>query len=185
MNLGVSDAKLIDSGLVPVDDRFPDYCRAPGCPGFNQSMSCPPNVPGPTWFRQNLKKVDQVLVFKFEIPFDVLLSSERHDITRLLHETAADIERFARQVGFNHSKGYAGGSCKQLFCENHLDCRVLSGRGECRNHDRARPSMSGMGVDFLELCKTVGWKTHNGQDNDQNGVSIGVMAGMVLIQNVD
>lgn len=181
-SLGVSDAKIMVPGLIPVDNRFPRYCKEPGCPGYGRSMSCPPNVKGPDWFRKYLKKFNHALVFKFDVPSTTLLSQDRHDVTRLIHETASGIERFAVDGGFKNSKGFAGGSCKELFCGDYNECRVVAGKGECRNPAVARQSMSGMGVDFLKLTKLVNWKMNIiTKDTDPDEIPMGFMAGLVLL----
>ncbi len=180
--LGTSGAEIIDPCQVPVDNRFVGFCKEPRCPGYGSSMSCPPNVKGPDWFREYLKTFDQALVFKFDVPTAVLLSDERHQVTRLIHETAAGIEGFARANGYARAHGFAGGSCKQVFCSSYPECRVLSGDGQCRNPDQARQSMSGMGVDFMKLTRILGWKmeTITGT-TDPRAVTMGMMAGMVLM----
>lgn len=183
--LGVSDVKIISPDEIIVDEQFPKYCREPGCPGYGMSMSCPPNVGGPEWFRHHLRDFDSVLVFKFDVPSNVLLSDERHDVTRLIHETVSSIEDFAKENGCTGASGFAGGSCKQIFCSDHNNCRVLFGDGVCRNPQVARPSMSGMGVDFQRLSEVVQWKFNRwviGPDSDKN--RMGLMAGMVLLSSV-
>lgn len=180
--LGTSGASIIAPGQVPVDDKFIEFCKAPQCPGYGSSMSCPPNVKGPDWFREYLKTFEQVLVFKFDVPTRILLSEERHEVTRVIHETASGVELYALANGYGRAKGFAGGSCKQVFCNEYLGCRVLSGTGGCRNPDKARQSMSGMGVDFLELTKLLGWKMEIiTRTTDAEEVKMGMMAGMVLM----
>ncbi len=179
--LGVSDVKLVAPDMIPVDDQFPKYCKEPGCPGYGMSMSCPPHVSGPEWFRGYLKEFDEVLVFKFDVPSAVLLTDDRHDVTRLLHETTSSIEDFAINIGFRAS-GFAGGSCKQLFCAGYNQCRVLFGDGKCRNPHVARPSMSGMGVDFQRLSEIAGWKYNRYLNSSDSGEgTMGMMAGIVLL----
>lgn len=180
--LGISGVSIIPPCQVPVENKFVEFCKAPQCPGYGNSMSCPPHVKGPDWFREYLTTFDEVLVFKFDVPTGVLLSQERHEVTRLIHETAAGIEIFALANGYARARGFAGGSCKQVFCNEFLSCRVLSGTGGCRNPDKARQSMSGMGVDFLELTKLLGWKMEiiTGTTNAED-VAMGMMAGMILM----
>lgn len=179
---GVSDVRIVSPDMIPVDSRFVAYCREPRCPGFGMSMSCPPNVEGPDWFREFKSGFDAVLVFKFDVPSRVLLSEERHGITRLIHETAAGIEIAARQARLSRSRGFAGGSCKALFCSDYSACNVLSGQGECRHPDQARQSMSGMGVDFLELSRRLDWKPSKiTKDTDPDQEPTGSMAGMVFL----
>ncbi|WP_022665319.1 DUF2284 domain-containing protein [Desulfospira joergensenii] len=183
LNLGVGDARIISPDLIPVDDKFPGFCREPGCPGFNRSMSCPPNVEGPEWFRAEIKKYESVLVFKYDVPSTSLLGNERMDLMGLIHETAAAIETFARKNGCEKARGFAGGSCKESLCRDHLECRVLHGNRDCRNPGKARQSMSGMGVNFLELTRAMGWEMEViAKETDPGAVPMGMVAGMVLLK---
>ena len=186
-NLGTSAACLVAPNLVEVDERFPKFCLEPGCPDYGLSMSCPPHVEGPEGFCKKLSTTHKVLVFKFDVPSRVLLSNERQDVMRLIHDTAATLETHARDLGFSHSLGYAGGGCKNLFCREYLDCQVLAGDGFCRNPQRARPSMSGMGVDFKALCDRLGWVmqpvcVNSSKNIDPDHENMSFMAGMVLVR---
>ena len=71
------------------------------------------------------------------------------------------LKKKAKQMGYANSRAYAGGSCKKLFCSNHLNCNVLSNEGKCRNPDMARQSMSGFGIDVKKLMTLAGWDSEN------------------------
>jgi len=116
------------------------------------------------------------------VPSEIFFSDERRDIFRLLHEIAASIEQSAIEMGFHDSDAYAGGSCKQIFCRDHSDCRVLAENGECRNPFLARPSMSGFGINVLKLKKAAGWMSKKTpRDTDPDTVSMETVCGLVLI----
>jgi predicted metal-binding protein len=155
---GVTEAVVISTGDITVDQKLADMCREPRCECYGLSMSCPPHVAGPAGFRKLLEKFSRAVFFKIDVPSEFLFSSERGEIFQLLHELAAGIEQQAVKMGFSEARAYAGGSCKQIFCHDHPDCRVLSGKGTCRNPRTARPSMSGFGVDVAGLIQTAGWK---------------------------
>ncbi|MCG6911007.1 MAG: DUF2284 domain-containing protein [Deltaproteobacteria bacterium] len=92
------------------------------------------------------------------------------------------IERSAVAMGFPRARSYAGGSCKELFCPDRAECRVLAATGKCRNPDHARPSMSGFGIDVAALFKTAGWEMS--WIMDAEGALLSKMAnvsGLVLI----
>jgi len=179
---GVSDAVIISPETIPVDKKFAGFCKEPGCPGYGQSMSCPPHARGPEWFQSQIKTYSHALVFKFDVPTTSLLGNERLDLLGLIHETAAQLETFSKENGFSRARGFAGGSCKEVFCADHLNCRVLHGKESCRNPDRARQSMSAVGINFLKLSKAVGWKMKiitSGADPEK--VPMGIVAGLILI----
>lgn len=175
--MGVSEFKVVDPAIIPVDEKFRKLCK--NCPSYGQSMSCPPHGESPDRFREHLGTSDFALFFNFEVPTPVLLSDERDQVSRLIHETAAGLEIFANSLDFPWVRGYAGGGCKMLFCSDHPECRVLSGDGKCRHPDKARQSLSCVGVDFMELCRRLSWKMSRGLGEEKTGI----MIGMVLIKN--
>ncbi len=180
--LGASDAKAISTTEISVEDSLANLCREPGCENYGLSASCPPHVAGPDGFRKSLNVFDHAVVFKIDVPSEILLSDERRDIFRLLHEIAASIEQAAIKMGFNDSSAYAGGSCKQIFCRELPDCRVLAENAECRNPLLPRPSMSGFGINVLKLKKAAGWMSgKTPRDIDPDTASMETLCGLILI----
>ena len=180
--LGASNAKIIPAAGISIEDDLANLCQESSCENYGQSASCPPHVSGPSGFRKLLNDYEQILVFKIDVPSEALFSSERPDIFRLLHEIAANIEQSAVQMGYRNSRAYAGGSCKRLFCPDHLECRVVSEGGECRNPDHARPSMSGFGINVSKLMLAAGWTMKRSTPGIESGeASMGTVCGLVLI----
>jgi predicted metal-binding protein len=180
--LGANDAKAISTTEISVEDSLANLCREPGCENYGLSASCPPHVAGPDGFRKLLNTFDHGVVFKIDVPSEILLSDERRDIFRLLHEIAANIEKTATEMGFSNSSAYAGGSCKQIFCRDHPDCRVIAENGECRNPLLARPSMSGFGINVLKLKKAAGWMSgKTPRDIDPDTGSMETVCALILI----
>lgn len=181
-SLGASDAAVISVSAISVEDNLAKLCREPQCENYGLSDSCPPHVAGPSGFRELKKKFQQAVVFKIDVPSEILLSSQRRDIFQLLHEIAADIEQAAIKMGYPNSKAFAGGSCKKLFCEDHIDCQVLADGGACRNPDRARPSMSGFGINVSKLLQAAGWQMDRiTRDTDPDDVPRGTVSGLILV----
>ncbi len=180
--LGATDARVIPAAAVPVEDHLAGLCRDPGCENYGLSAGCPPHVAGPSAMREMLARFGHALVFKIDVPSEMLFSSARDELFTVLHETAAEIERRAVHLGCRRSKAFAGGSCKQLFCAEHAGCRVVAEAGACRNPRRARPSMSGFGVNVSKLMAAAGWPMHRAAPGaDPSKGSVGTLSGMVLI----
>jgi predicted metal-binding protein len=136
----------------------------------------------PYEFRNLLTQYEHALVFKIDTPTEVLLGDGRFDVAKLIHEISAGIERLAKKKGFTNSKGFAAGSCKMIFCKEHAKCIVLDKNEDCRFPDKARTSLSGLGVNFLELCKTLDWQLEIiTKDTKPGDVPMGMMSGLVLI----
>lgn len=179
---GASDATAVSVSDISVEEALADLCRGSRCENYGLSAGCPPNVSGPTGFRELLKTVEQVVVFKIDVPWEILLSNERRDIFRLLHEVAANIEQAAVERGYPDSKAFAGGSCKQIFCYNHPRCRVIEKGEPCRNSRIARPSMSGFGINVSTLMKAVGWTLNwTTRVGHGNTISMGTVCGLMVI----
>jgi predicted metal-binding protein len=179
---GASEAKIISTKEIVVDDNLADMCRKPRCENYGLSKSCPPHVSGPSAFKKKLEKFHRAIFFKIDIPSDVLYSSERRDFFQLLHEIAANIETSAVEMGFVRAQAYAGGSCKKIFCRDHAECLALSEGGKCRNPRYARPSMSGFGINVAKLFKTVGWKMNwTSHDTNSDATQMANVSGLVLI----
>jgi predicted metal-binding protein len=181
--LGASDAAIISTQDISVEDDWAELCLDLPCENYGFSDSCPPHVASPSGFRELLKEYEQALVFKVELATEMLVSGERQDIFRLLHKIAADVGRSAMQKGSRKSKGYAGGSCKQLFCREQQVCRVVREGGECRNPGQARPSMSGFCINVSKLLQVAGWKINRNSTETDKGMAsgMGTFCGLVLV----
>jgi predicted metal-binding protein len=180
--LGASEAKIISTKEIVVEDNLADMCREPRCENYGLSKSCPPHVSGPSAFKKQLEKFDQAIFFKIDVPSEILYSSERRELFQLLHEIASGIEISAVKMGFGSAQAYAGGSCKKIFCQDHSECLALSEKGKCRNPRYARPSMSGFGINVATLFKTAGW-TMNwiNREADSTTTKMANVCGLVLI----
>ena len=157
VKLGATEAAFVPLSEVKADQKFADFCREPRCPNYGAAASCPPYVTGPAEFLEKRNNAAYALLYKMDVPAEIMMSSDRIDIYRLLHEISAELERNAIRMGYPQSAAYAGGSCKNLFCREENDCLVVSKKGVCRHPESARPSMSGFGVNVMALCKSAGW----------------------------
>ncbi len=183
--LGAGSAKAICTADISIEDDLANLCREPQCENYGLGAGCPPYVSGPSGFRQLLMEFRQAVVFKLDVPSESLFSSDRQDIFRLLHEIAACIEQSAVQMGYRNARAFAGGSCKRLFCQDNPKCRVLSEGGECRHPDRARPSMSGFGINVSKLMQTAGWTLNRANPGNTvkspSDTSMATVCGLVLV----
>lgn len=180
--LGTADAAVIPAAAILVEDQLAELCREPRCENYGLSASCPPHVTGPAAFRQRLQDFQWAMVVKFEVPAEALFSQERSHIFQLLHETAAEIERCAVRMGYTRARAYAGGSCKQLFCRDHADCRELREPGHCRNPHRARESMSGFGINVTRLMEAAGWSMKRAaSDGVTRANEMATVCGLILL----
>jgi predicted metal-binding protein len=180
---GASDARLISSGVISARKKLANYCLEPiRCENYGLAPGCPPHVSGPAGFRVLQKNHPYAIAVKIDVPVAALLSDERRDVVRGLHEVAAAVERKAVKMGYTKSKAFAGGSCKTIFCHEHERCNQLFGNGECLYPQAARPSMSGFGIDVSALMKTCGWPADFiTQKARGNANELSWIAGLVMI----
>lgn len=158
LELGATASAVISSSEIQVKDELARLCNgAYTCPKYGLAASCPPHVEGPVELRKWLAMSQYAITVKIELPTSVMFSDERSDIMRLLHRIVAAIEQKAVQIGFEKSKGFAGGSCKELFCDDQKTCCVVAENKDCRHMAIARPSMSGFGIDVTRLILSSGW----------------------------
>jgi predicted metal-binding protein len=180
--LGANDAKAVSAQDISIDDNLENLCRDSKCEYYGLSVNCPPHVSGPRGFRELLKDYEKALVFKIDVPTKTLLSDNRLEVFKRLHEIAAGVERGAVEMGYVHSKAYAGGSCKPLFCPDHDECVVLAEGGRCRFPRIARPSMSGFGINVSKLMESAGWSMNRiVRETDPGEIEMGMLCGLILI----
>lgn len=177
IELGALAARVIDPAEITVDPRFVEMCRPPQCDAYGAGGNCPPHVMSTHDFRELLSRCDHAVVFRLEAPMAMLIEEEhRFEVIKVLQETTARLERFAAENGFENAYGFAGGSCRRAFCRNEDYCNVIEGTGVCRNPDRARPSLSGVGVNFQLLNRKLDWgEPGKGSDGEPLGFMIGIL----------
>ncbi len=182
LTLGVDEVEVVDIDIIRVEDRLAAMCASPACPSYGLAPSCPPHLLKPEAFRRMLPRFDFVLVFKIEVPTDVLLGEGRNKVARRIHEIAAEVELRAKKNGQGHSLGLAAGSCKEVFCKEAASCVVLSKESPCLYADSARTSISGYGINVVALCDTLGWNIEKvTKETKAQDVPMGMMLGMVFI----
>ncbi len=179
-NLGVSDVRIIPSSKISVEEQFAEICKNDRCPGYGSAPSCPPYVMSSNKFKDIISTYHSALIFKFDIPTSILFGNERNEVLSLLHETASAMKYFALNNGYIDAMAIAAGSCKQIFCEKHNACPVITNSGKCRYPKKACPSMSGLGVNFNKLSKLLGWDKDTTKENEEPTSN---MAGIVLLKH--
>lgn len=179
LSLGATAARVLPADAVKAEGYLAGLCKETKCPNHGLSPTCPPNVEGPEWLREYLRGIDYVLVLKMELPNEIMYSEQRREIGKLLHFIVVQVEEAAQAMGLAKARGFAGGSCKNLFCPDEPQCRVLYGDGQCRNPGAARPSISGFGINVNHLARAAGWSTPGDGNSDATGMSR--LYGLVLL----
>ena len=183
ISLGATSSEIISSKEIRSKDDLAALCNGEyTCPNYGLAAGCPPNVEGPVEFRKWQALSTYSISVKIELPTSVMFSNERNNVMKLLHQIVAAVERKAVATGFSNAKGFAGGSCKELFCENQEYCCVLKENKTCPHTESARPSISGFGIDAVQLMKSSGWSAKIADKldiSDSNGPSW--VVGLVML----
>ncbi len=183
MGHGVSDALVIATEEIPVEEHFRALCEDPRCPNYGSSVHCPPHARSPTVFRELLRSYRYGFVFRFDIPAEALGRDARREIGRLLHDTTAEVERQAIALGFVRAAGFSSGGCKRTYCNDHSDCAARYDESGCRFPDWARTSLSGMGVNTQRLLQAAGWLKRSSYASAASETQHGAMlVGLVLLE---
>jgi len=181
--LGANASAIISSKEIQAKDNLAALCNGEyACPNYGLAASCPPNVEGPIEFRKWRAKSEYSITVKIELPTSVMFSDEQKGVMQLLHQIVAAIEQKAIEIGFEKSKAFAGGSCKELFCDDQEKCCVVAENKPCRHIEFARPSMSGFGIDVTQLMKSSGWscqKADNANSSEKDAISW--VAGLIML----
>ncbi|KIX14708.1 DUF2284 domain-containing protein [Dethiosulfatarculus sandiegensis] len=178
---GASKAAVVAREDIQAEPSLARLCIEPRCSNYGLSPTCPPHVSGPEGFVEYLKETLWAVFVKIDLPDLSLHIEEKRELGKMMHEMVAALEELAKENGYANSRAFAGGSCKNLFCPDHKNCRVLEKGGPCRNPGKARPSLSGFGVNTLKLMKAAGWSQDQG-NGDKNGPSVErVICGLILV----
>lgn len=155
--MGASDAIILKPQQVEVNPELAELYNPSGCDFFGQCKNHPPHLTTPEEFQVMLDHARAVLVFRVDMPNNLFMCSDRRVCFQILHELAANIENCASENGYPGSSAYAGGSCRDIFCPHEISCDVIDKNRPCRYPDKARPSISGCGVDVVKLMAISGW----------------------------
>lgn len=175
--LGADDAAIVPAEEILVDPKLAALCKETRCPNYGRAPTCPPYVSGPAWLLTYLQGISFALFLKIEQNREQMYSDRRLEIGKLLHFIVIEVEKAAKGLGLDKAFGFAGGSCKELFCAEQYVCEVLEGSGMCRHPDAARPSVSGFGINTRHLLQVAGWA----RDNNSPGPSITARYGLILL----
>jgi len=184
IELGATDAKIIPSNEIIIDERVRLKCTYPKCRMYGTNANCPPYSVTPAEIREVLKKYQYAIFCMMRVPFDGILSSndDLYASFRLkINEIVSKIEAMAFHEGYYFATGFASGSCKHVFCED-LECAVLTPGQKCRAELKARSSMEAVGIDCFLTATKVGWDIFPiGKNSNIEDIPCGRLLGLILI----
>ena len=187
IEMGATDAKVITTDKVAIDERVLAKCTYPKCPGYGTNVNCPPYAMGLDQVRTVIDNFNYALFIKLEVPPEHTAGREaiEKDLAdpyrRKLSEIVARIEAQAFYDGYHLSLGFASGSCKRTFCPD-MDCRALIQGQACPHRLKARSPVEAVGMDVYTIAAKVGWDIYPiGDATLPSEVPYGLRLGLVFI----
>ena len=193
IKIGATEAKVITSQMVFIDERVRAKCRYPVCKGYGTSINCPPFTPNIDEVRALIKRYAYGIFFKIEYPSELAVESKDKgkDSTRKLsqnrfantrNEIIAKIEAESFYDGYYFALGYGGGTCKYTYCAD-TKCSALTPGEHCKSPLKARPSMEAMGMDVFGMAASAGWEIYPiGKSTKSSEAPCANTLGLILIQ---
>ncbi len=179
LELGATQAAIITTDKVIIDERVRAKCMNPKCPTYGACGNCPPYAPELDFIRKVNNRYQYAIFiltrFQTETP-----SKSGHPMTisggTKSHEIIARVEAAAFHAGYYLAMGLGAGSCKPVFCPDAA-CSVIKGEG-CRQGLKARYSMESWGLDAFLMAARTGWEVFPSGEKD---VPFVVTMGLVYI----
>lgn len=179
IELGATDAKIITTDMVIIDDRVRAKCTYPKCAFYGTNANCPPHA-------MDLDLVRK-LVGSYRYAIFTMLRCGTEEIIKQTNrvqaknfEIIAKLEAEAFYDGYHLALAFGGGPCKQLWCPDK-DCAVLEGHS-CRVGLKSRSSMEGEGMDSFSMAINAGWDIYPiGTNMDLDAAPFGTKLAIVFI----
>ena len=186
IELGATNARIISTEEIPVDDRVTLKCQVPRCFGYGVCAHCPPNVLKPADLRSHLEDYKWAIFFTIDFPSEVIVRDkatikERIAAYQNVYKVVNEIESTAFYDGYYLSFGFAAGSCRHVYCSLEENCLAMEGK-RCRFSLRARPSMEAVGIDVYKMVAQSGWDIYPiGSNAEAKDIPKGTLAGLIII----
>ncbi|MDD1724979.1 MAG: DUF2284 domain-containing protein [Methanospirillum sp.] len=178
LDLGATDAKVIPTAEVVVENRVPLLCRS-GCVTYGTRLTCPPRVPTPDEFRRILSEYSYALLVQFTSDAradpDIICS-----LCRNIFDPEADPEQ--KQKASEFMDKYTGGNTGRLDIMLELEKKAFNGgctfalafvngscrlcktcnlkEGTCLHPTRARIPEHAVGINMVKTAEKAGMPIH-------------------------
>jgi len=186
IEIGTTDAKIITTDMVVIDERVRAKCLVPLCGSLGKNFNCPPHAMDLDMVRKVVNGFRYAVFYMIRVPSAELtgpdFKAKKTGAPSAMKnwEVSGKVEAAAFFDGYYLAMGFAGGPCEPYLCANQ-ECSVPLGRG-CRQPYVARPSMEGVGMDAFKMAARVGWEVYPISRNiPPEEVPHGTKLGLVLI----
>ena len=187
IELGATDAKIITTDKIIIDERVRMKCLVPICRSYGTNPHCPPNAPELEAIRKTVNNFKYAIFYMLKLPPEEIAGPEAKEKKLSLPsqitnwEIATKLESEAFYDGYYLAMGFAGGPCNIVYCPDRR-CTVMAAQRACPNALFVRPSMEGSGMDCYLMATKVGWDIYPiGGGVSPSEVPFGTKLGLVLI----
>lgn len=186
LRLGATDAAIVTTDIIIIDERVVAKCAYPKCVGYGTSANCPPHAMGVDQMRKVVDRFRYGIFVKIEVPPHDIAGKEATKKTRTpyqkkIAEIVSKIEARAFYDGYHLAVGFGSGSCKRIFCPD-VECTALIPGKSCPHLYKARSSMEAVGMDAFTMSARVGWDIYPiGRSTSSEEIPHGLMLGLVLV----
>ena len=187
IEIGATDAKVITTDTIIIDERVRAKCINPVCASYGTNINCPPYAMELDLVRKIVNNFHYAIFINIEAPSEEIAGREAIEKKLFVrsriknHEIVSKIEAEAFYDAYHLALGFAGGTCRDIFCPNSECSALVPGQG-CRHRLKARGSMEGVGIDAFTMAAKVGWDVYPlGGAISPSEVPCGANLGLVLI----
>ncbi len=187
LDLGATDAKIITTNMIVIDERVRAKCIYPKCYSYGTNANCPPYAMDLDLVRRIVANFRYGVFVRLQVPSEELAGPEvRHKRLSVrsqvkIHEIVSKVEAEAYYDGYYLALAFASGPCNRAFCPDD-ECSALIPGQACRHPLRARSSMEAVGMDAFAMAAKVGWDIYPiGASVQPSEVPCGTKLGLVLI----
>ena len=138
IKLGAKDCRSIKTSSIKTGPWVRNKCQY-GCPGFGETLTCPPYSPTPDQTQRVLKSFKEAVLIHCD-------NEAKADISKIILK----IEKEAFLSGFYKAFGMGAGPCR--LCSS---CNI---KAACKHPYEARPSMEASGIDVFKTARNNGYK---------------------------
>jgi len=159
---GINDGIVIKTSEVFTAPWVRMKCQF-GCPGYGETLWCPPHTPTPDEMRKILDSYAHGLLLHIHW-------TKSYRMVNRFNDVVVDLERTIFLDGYYKAWALGSGPCDR--CEK---CNLSGG---CVNAEKARPSMEGCGIDVFKTACGQGLPVNVVQNHSQERD----IYGLVLIE---
>ena len=185
LELGATDAKIITTDMILVDERVRAKCQVPLCDYYGTNVNCPPYTMDLDLVRKMVNNFGYAVFYCLKVSSEELCGTEWVKLAARIAlrscKVASKIESEAFYDGYHLATGFSSGPCQSYLCSGK-ECTALIPGQACRHPLRARSAMEAVGMDAFTMAAKVGWDVYPiGSIAQPPEVPCGRKMGLVLI----